>query len=453
MTKPALPREMVALMAEVGEALGQVARAEPTTTLAALERGVLGVVRQALPRLLGVVVQANQRSLDPQFAQATVACPRCGHASRRHERARARRLQTICGPCRFERPWYVCRNRACGQGFSPTDQALGIAPYQQLSAELQGWLSAAGGRLDYREAAVSLAEWTGITVSPETVRQHTRQVGAALEAQQQARVAALATPRSAAEVQSEAPAPGHLVVETDGVFVRYREATGRAWHEVKLGVVGGWDGARLQAASYVAAREPAAVFGPRLAAEAARRGALDVVAWHGQRLGRGVAQLRHTLVLGDAASWIWHLAADYLAERDELIDFWHAVEHLSAVAVAVFGEADPTGRAWVSEQRTALRTEGVPAVLAALAALTPPTPEAAAVRRRETRYFRTHQHRMAYPVWEKHGWPLGSGAVEGAAKHLVQARLKRPGAAWSQPGAHAVLTVRCHLLSRLPDAA
>src|SRR5262249_15554268 len=96
------------------------------------------------------------------------------------------------------------------------------------------------------------------------------------------------------------PAPGMLVVEADGVQVRYcdRGPDGSPWHEVKLGIVGGWTGSRpdahLQEPSYVAAREKAAPFtrrrgaergarlGGRVGGEAARRGSLDVVGWRGR---------------------------------------------------------------------------------------------------------------------------------------------------------------------------
>jgi hypothetical protein len=89
------------------------------------------------------------------------------------------------------------------------------------------------------------------------------------------------------------PAPGMLVVEVDGVMVRYhdRGPDGSPWHEVKLGIVGGWTGARpdahVEAPSYVAAREKAAPFARRLGTEAGRRGALDVVGWRGHAADGG----------------------------------------------------------------------------------------------------------------------------------------------------------------------
>ncbi len=67
---------------------------------------------------------------------------------------------------------------------------------------------------------------------------------------------------------------------------------------------------------------------------------------------------------------------------------------------------------------------------------------------RERGYFRTNAARMAYPTFVAEGLPIGSGAVESAAKHLVQRRMKRPGARWSPAGAQAILTLSAHLASR-----
>jgi hypothetical protein len=76
------------------------------------------------------------------------------------------------------------------------------------------------------------------------------------------------------------------------------------------------------------------------------------------------------------------------------------------------------------------------------------TAEGQEALRRERGYFRTNAARMAYPTFVAQGLPIGSGAVEAAAKHVVQLRLKRPGARWSAGGAQAILTLRAHVLSR-----
>lgn len=108
-----------------------------------------------------------------------------------------------------------------------------------------------------------------------------------------------------------------LVVETDGVMARYRDRhldgtliEGES-HEIKLGLAGGWQDGQLLSPSYVAARETASHFAPRLATEAARRGALDIVGWRGVGSDGGGEQaiLRRVAVIGDGAKWIWDQVA------------------------------------------------------------------------------------------------------------------------------------------------
>jgi len=75
------------------------------------------------------------------------------------------------------------------------------------------------------------------------------------------------------------------------------------------------------------------------------------------------------------------------------------------------------------------------------------TEEAAKTLETERGYFRTNAERMRYSTYRDHGLPVGSGAVESAAKHLVQQRMKRAGMRWSELGARAILHVCCALLN------
>jgi hypothetical protein len=426
---------------ELGQALVAWGRAHRDAPLATHEQGVLEAVRAVLPVLLSVVVQQSTTTLAPAQQRQRERCPHCGTRREARHGWRRRTVQTICGPLRYERPRYRCR--PCRQEWSPADQTLGVVPRARISARLARWLADLGAEQAFRPAADRLEQLTGLRVSAETLRQHCERQGAALEAAQQAAIAQVQTSGEAAE--AVAAASGTLLVEADGVMVRYRRT---GWHEVKIGLVAGCLDGRLVAPSYVAAREEAAAFGPRLLTEAARRGALEVVRWEGPRTGAGLAVLRRVVVLGDGAVWIWHLAAEHFGERVEIVDFYHASEHLWMLAHALYGTGTPSATAWATARRHTLRHEGGTALLQALRGVQPPTAEAQEVLRRERGYFRTNVARMAYPTFVAQGLPIGSGAVESAAKHLVQLRLKRPGARWSPTGAQAILTLRAHLASR-----
>jgi hypothetical protein len=449
MSRQHLPPAIVAASNALALALSCYATAQPDRPLATLEAEVLAAVRHALPALLQAVLQTNLRALTTQ----PVRCPQCQH--RAHVRDwRPRQVLTTCGPLRWERPWATCAT--CGHTFGAGDATLGLAPYQQQSAGVQDLVTALGSVTAFAEAAQLLERTTGLVVGRETVRRTTEVVGTVLADAQDAAATGYAAGREPAVVDA---APGVLVAETDGVMVRY--AAG--WHEVKLGVVGGWHApaapppdphapvGHLLAPSYVAAREESSAFAARFGAEVARRGGLAVVGWHGTH--QGVAALRPVVVLGDGAKWIWVTVADQFGTVTEIVDFYHACEHLSTVAGLLYGAGNAEAAAWAAARRDELRTEGVDVILPQLGAPDGLSAEALATLKTEAGYFRTNQARMQYATFRQQGLPIGSGAVESSAKHLIQQRLKRPGARWSDPGGRALIALRAAQATQIGIAA
>ncbi len=436
--RPVLPAAMVACLEQLGTTLGQWAHDHRDAPLAEQETTVLAAVRAVLPALLETVVHLTTTALDPGIAMVARRCPRCDRRVRRHG-VRPRAVHTTCGRVRRARPWYHCR--ACGHGFGPADAALALPPRARSSPALGAWLVRLNVATTQREAAALLTDLTGLVVGMDTIREHTTAVGTAAAADDAAAMASVAaTGEAAAPVD---PAPGTLVVEADGAMVRSTDG----WHEVKVGVVGGVVGGALTAASYVAAREPAEAFGPRRLAEAARRGALAVVRWAGSPLRPGLAVLRPVHVVGDGAPWIWNVAADHFGERTEVVDFYHAAEHVWAVARAVYGAESDEARVGAEIAIRAMRLAGAAPVRAALAALHPPPGPAAEVVRVARGYFAANAARMAYPAIIDQGLPIGSGAVESSAKHVIQQRMKRPGQRWSCRGGAAMLALRARAAS------
>ena len=441
MTAETLPESMLTRLLALGAELVAVAHRHRDASLEVLEREVLERVRAAQGGLLEAVVERSTTSLAPTQRRVRLACPGCGQRARVRD-WRGRTVRTVCGAIRFERPWYVCA--ACGHGWSPADATLGVAPRARLSTGLRAWVMEVGAETAFKQGGRLRAELTGLAVSKETIRRSCQRQGQAL-AQAEAAAAArvLATRETAAAID---PAPGQLVVETDGVYVRYLDG----WHEVKLGLVAGSVDGALVAPSYVAARESAEVFGPRLLAEAARRGALEIVGWKGGLSGRALGILREVTVLGDGAAWIWNLAGEHFGERAEIVDFYHACEHLWTVARALYGADTSRGKTWAEARIGDLFERGAGPVLQALGRAEAPGPEAAEVLRQERGYFRTNADRMAYPAFRAAGLPIGSGAVESLAKHLVQQRMKRAGMRWSEAGGRGMLALLAHRASGRP---
>jgi hypothetical protein len=441
-----LREQMLASAADAVNALCVWAHDQWQADFDAREERMLHVGRALLATWLGQLAGAA--------GPRSPTCPKCGmhslNAVRR--RRKPRTINSRCGTIQISRVRLSCRG--CGHSWLPLQPVLGLGSKQRTSAGVQRWESLLGGLTIFAEAAHLLEELAGVQVGTETLRTHAEASGTELEGVQRAAITHVeATHESPADY---APVDQTLVVETDGVMARYRDRhldgtlIKGEWHEIKLGLVGDWQDGQLGSPSYVAARETATSFAPRLGTEAARRGALDIMGWRGQGTDGGgqEAVLRSVVVIGDGAKWIWeHVATTFGSERVEILDWYHCCQHLWAVGAAVHGVATPETAAWVDQAKNVIWERGPSALLDLLAFLQAPTDQAAKVLATERGYFRSNSARMHYATYREQGLPIGSGAVESAAKHLVQQRMKRAGMRWSDLGARAILHLRCALLN------
>jgi hypothetical protein len=151
-----------------------------------------------------------------------------------------------------------------------------------------------------------------------------------------------------------------------------------------------------------------------------------------------------TLVkLADGAADNWTYLSAALPPGVELIDFYHACEHLKGAFDTAYGENSPKSNAQFEKYRYMLRDgqEGVEKVIRALAHLKDSHPRKKKLTT-ELAYFRRHRHRMHYAEAQAQNLPIGSGVVEAACKTLATQRMKRSGMRWRHRGGQAILTFR-----------
>jgi hypothetical protein len=147
--------------------------------------------------------------------------------------------------------------------------------------------------------------------------------------------------------------------------------------------------------------------------------------------------------VADGAPDNWSYLGETLPFGIEVLDFYHAAEHLGAALAAAYGEGTPTYQERVETLSTVLRDEphGVDKVIGALRRLRTRYPRRQAIHK-ALAYFRDHCHRMCYADLRAQNLPIGSGVVEAACKTLVSQRLKRSGMRWRPTGGQAILTFR-----------
>jgi len=424
-------RELAELLVkELTKAAGELVEAD----LDGIEQRLQALGRVIFARVVEHTVVAIERA---ECKQAP-CCQRCHQPMRLVDEARPRSLQGLVGDYRLLRAYFVCDG--CHQGCAPLDERLGLGS-GSFSPGLVRVACRLGIEKSFGQAADALGEALHIEVSEESVRRITEGIGQVAEAEQKVAIVQAQKGDDPVPAEQVAVGSGVLVVEVDGAMVHLQED----WHEVKVGVVGplGPDQqidpdsgrAQLQLAqpSYCAGLEKAEDFWYRVYAEACRR-------------GLGSLSLLTIAVLGDGADWIWRYARAFVAvgrvQVVEIVDIFHAWEHLWTVANAVFGVGSAQAREWVNPLKGQLIEQGVGAVLEALSQLAAEDGEAAKEVSKAIAYFSEHASRMDYPGFIGLKLPIGSGAVEGACKVLIEEREKGAGMRWSSTGAQAVASLR-----------
>jgi hypothetical protein len=162
-----------------------------------------------------------------------------------------------------------------------------------------------------------------------------------------------------------------------------------------------------------------------------------------------------TLVkLADGAKDNWTYLSALLPAGIEMVDFYHACEHLKRAFDLAYGENSSKAKAQFEKYRHILRDEvtGVEKVIRALCHLKDTHPRKKKLST-ELAYFRRHRHRMRYAEAQAQNLPIGSGIVEAACKTLATQRLKRSGMRWRHQGGQAILTLRAlHQSERFAQA-
>ena len=163
---------------------------------------------------------------------------------------------------------------------------------------------------------------------------------------------------------------------------------------------------------------------------------------HREAQRRGFDTAARRVVIGDGAAWIWNLAAEQFPGAIEIVDIYHAKQHLCDVAKAIYGAGTDLADAWAKARHAELDAGRLRALVTVLRTRAETTPEA----RKCIHYVFGNRHRMRYPQFRARGLCISSGVVEAGCKQ-IGARLKRAGMRWTIAGGNAIIALRCCLLS------
>jgi hypothetical protein len=327
-------------------------------------------------------------------------------------------------------------------GFFPLDEQLGVrdAHWSEKVAADAVWLY---GHVTGAVAAQALKRLAQVDLSESSLWRRVETWGPQIQAYENIQQATA----NAMPLRGDAPPtalrlPYKMGVGMDGTMVHIRK---EGWKELKVGDVfeievrPEWvaesetleDRAHAIHNSYVALLGGPEGFGRAVWAEAVRR---------------RVPQAHDSLVMGDGANWIWNLAHEHFGDSWQVVDWYHAKQHLHKVGDLVFGEGSPMSQQWVKTTRTPLYQGHAYQVAQTIQELAEEYPQHQKALHSEAGYFESNKRRMQYMEVRDAGLPIGSGMVESGCKQFG-ARFNGAGMRWSREGAERLIPIRAAILS------
>jgi hypothetical protein len=380
--------------------------------------------------LRAALLEDGRRLLEGLLTQVPVPAASPQPGQRRHADRRCEVL-SVFGPVNLTRDYY---HPPGPEGGFPLDRVLGlIGGCTPGAARL---LARTAAQLPYEESRQQLEALAGITVDASQIQRLVQGLGPPA----QERLVELPG------LQRGAVPQFYVSVDGTGVPMIRSELAGRAGRgpdgqartrEIKLAALftqttrdaEGQPIRDPQSTTYLASFVCADQFGGLV-----RRAAL----------ARGLAQAQRVIFLGDGAAWVWEIARTCFAGAVLILDYYHASEHVGALARVIYDDAG-CAQNWSVRWRSLIYDSQLDELLAEARTAAGPTPNEAA--QRELEYLDRNRARMDYRQYREQGWFIGSGVVEAGCKRVIGQRLKQSGMFWQERGASAVASLRCALLS------
>jgi len=397
-------------------------------------------IRSSMHEVGGVLLE-KLLDTDSGHRGPRIACGR-GHEAKFVD-YRTKTVLTVLSSIRVRRGYYHCA--VCQQGVIPKDLALDIVN-TSFSPGVRRLMARVGGKEPFDEGRADLDELAAIVVKTKEVERTSEAMGEQIE---QIALRERKAVFAGKVVMLHAVPKMYVVIDGTGVPMVPHETENRAGkdetgeaktREAKLGCVFTQTtldekGRPLRddaSTSYVGAIETAGEFGRRIFTEAIRRGS------------RRAEQL---IVIGDGAHWIWNLADEHFPGATQIVDLYHAREHLSDLAKLLYGPRTPRATAWTEARTEALDAGDVEEIVAAMGRLRPSARTPKDELRKAIGYFEDNAERMRYNRFRAQGLFVGSGVVEAGCKTVIGHRLKQSGMRWTVRGANAIIALRCCELS------
>jgi hypothetical protein len=375
----------------------------------------------------------------PGEAERTRPCS-CGQQA--HYRGlHSKAVLTALGQVEVSRPYYLC---ACGVGQFPVDAELDIEN-TEFSPGVRRMQAMVGQEAPFEDGREQMKILAGLEVTTKSVERTAEAMGADIAQREQAEIQK-AQQWDLPVIVGQSIRILYVQMDGTGIPVVKKETAGRPGkvegqpahtRECKLGCVftqTKWDeeGYAIRdpdSPTYTGAIETAEEFGRRIYAEA----------WE-----RGWSRALLKVVMGDGAEWIWNIADLHFPGAMQIVDLYHARQHLWAIARKLYPDAEGQQRAWMKVHQSRMLDRGkIEKLVSVLRSLNADNAEIVEKVRTEADYFERNRERMRYPKFRRQHLFVGSGVIEAGCQTVIASRLKRSGMFWTVRGANAIVALRC----------
>ena len=403
--------------------------------LEAIEMAVRSAMHHAGATALGELLQFSA----PAAEQRRIPCA-CGHQAV-YQELRSKPVLTAVGAVRISRPYYLCAH--CHDGQFPADVELDI-DHTEFSPGVRRMQAIVGQEVPFDQGRQQMKLLADLEVTTKAVERTAEALGEDIAAREQTEIQQ-AMQLDLPVIVGEPVPVLYVQVDGTGVPVVKKETVGRQGktagqpahtREAKLGCVftqTTWDeeGYAIRdpdSTTYTGAIETAEEFGKRIYLEAWKRG------W---------SRAQKKVVMGDGAEWIWNLADQYFPGATQIVDLYHARQHLWDLARKLHPNDESRQNRWMMVHQDLLDNCKIKKLVTSLRSIQTPIAELAEKLRTEAEYFRRNARRMRYPKFRRQHLFVGTGVIEAGCKTLIGRRCKQSGMFWSVRGANGILALRC----------
>jgi len=412
--------------------------------LEAIEMAVRSAMHQAGAAALTELLQFPAPAVD----QRSIPCS-CGQPAHYRE-LRSKPVLTAVGQVEVSRPYYLCSH--CHAGQFSADVELDIEN-TEVSPGVRRMEALVGQDAPFEHGRRQMKLLADLEVTTKAVERTAEAIGEDIAAREQAEIQramqldlpmVVGVPIPFLYVQMDGTGVPVVKAETEG---RTGKTDGQPAHtrEAQLGCVftqTKWDeeGYPIRdpdSTTYTGAIETAEEFGKRIYLEAWKRG------W---------SRAEKKVVMGDGAEWIWNIADQHFPGAIQIVDLYHARQHLWDLARKLYPNQEAEQRRWMMIHQDMLDEGKIEKLAGSLHSIDSSNPELAKTVRTAAEYFAKNAARMRYPEFRRQHLFVGTGVMEAGCKTVIGSRLKKSGMFWTVRGANAIVAVRCcHLSGRFED--